>query len=324
MELASLIEFDSICCRAQGLSPNSIALTTQALRRLEQFLQQNNLPTRIDGIGPGTIRAFIIHLQTSHRFAGHPYAGRQETHLSSQTVNAYMRSIRAAWNRWTKEGLVEQSPFAVVKVPRAAKTVTQPLTDHQVVAILEAIDTSTPEGFRDLALINLYLDTTCRLSELTGVTMADLDFDGRSVKVLGKGGRERIVPFGNRAAKLLWKYINVHRPDPASPDGDFLFLTGKGRRLSKGRVEAIVKNLARKAGITGVRVYPHLLRHTACVLWVRNRGDLFSLQRLTGHSSLKTLAGYVNLAQSDVAAAHRLYSPVDNLPSPSKKRKKGK
>jgi len=183
----------------------------------------------------------------------------------------------------------------------------------QLEALLSSINTSTPEGLRDRLLILLYLDTAARLGEITNLKVSDINPAERCLKVFGKGQKERIVPIGVTTQKMLWKYLNLYRPEPAISRYNHVFLTRDGRPLTKNRVEAIMKKYGRKAGITGVRCSPHTLRHTACVMWLRNGGDIFSLQRITGHSSLEVLRGYVNLAQGDIAAAHQRYSAVDNL-----------
>ena len=159
----------------------------------------------------------------------------------------------------------------------------------------------------------LFLDTACRLSEITNLRIGDIDAVERYFKVLGKGHKERFVPIGVTSQKLLWKYLNIFRPEPAVPRFNHVFLTKDGRPLSKNRVEAMMKEYGRKAGISGVRCSPHTLRHTACVMWIRNGGDIFTLRRITGHSGLEVLEGYINLAQGDIAAAHQRYSAVDNL-----------
>ena len=141
--------------------------------------------------------------------------------------------------------------------------------------------------------------------------------------MLGKGSKERFVPIGATTQKLLWKYIKLYRPEPALPRFDNVFLTKDGRPLTKNRVEAMMKKYGRKAGISGVRCSPHTLRHTACVMWIRNGGDIFSLQRITGHSSLEVLRGYVNLAQGDILAAHQRYSAVDNLDLKATRKRSG-
>ncbi len=159
----------------------------------------------------------------------------------------------------------------------------------------------------------LMLDTMIRVSELTGCRMEDLDLQGRSLKVWGKGSKERVVPFGSTAQKALWKYTTFHRPEPALPRQDRLLLTFDGRPMTKNRVESILKAYGKKAGIEGVRVSPHTFRYTGAVSFLRNGGDLFSLQRIMGHSSIEVLRGYINLNYDDPNRVHRTASPLDNF-----------
>lgn len=314
--LDNLIEYEAFCGRAEGKSQKTIDLTALALSKLKRFLAESHLPTDARMIGPEDIRAFILHLQGSKRFAGHPYARSQQSGLSGLSINSYLRAIRAAFNRWVDEGLVERSPFGKVRVPKAPKMIIPTFSEDQLEALLGVIDTSTPEGFRDHLLILIYLDTAARLSEITNLRVDDVNLKEGRLKIFGKGQQERVVPFGVTVQKLLWKYLHLYRPEPAIPRYNYVFLTKNGRPLTKNRVEAILRKYGNKAGIKGVRCSPHTLRHTACVFWIRNGGDIFSLQKITGHSSLEVLRGYVNLAQSDVDSAHRRYSAIDNLDLP--------
>lgn len=159
----------------------------------------------------------------------------------------------------------------------------------------------------------LLLDTMIRVSELTGCHVEDLNLEGRYLKVWGKGSKERIVPLGRTVQKALWKYITFYRPQPYMPRRDMLFLTADGRPMTKNRVEAILKAYGKRAGLRGVRVSPHTFRHTGAVLFLRNGGDVFSLQRIMGHSTLEVLRGYVNLSQGDLNRVHANASPLDNL-----------
>jgi len=151
-----------------------------------------------------------------------------------------------------------------------------------------------------------------RLSELIGLKKEDIDFRNKTLKVLGKGNRERRIPIGKRLLAALWKY-QLHRPQPATGSNDNFFLTQDGWPLTKNRVETIIKNLGKKAALQGVRCSPHTFRHTFCIQFLRNGANLFSLQQMTGHSSLEVLRGYVALAESDIKAAHQKYSPADNF-----------
>ena len=311
-ELSRLMDYELFSGKADGKSQYTIDLTISALNKLRDFLIANQLPTDAKFIGPQDIRNFILHLQGSKRFQGHPYILSQNN-LSAISINTYIRTIRAAFNRWAVEGFIERSPFEKVRVPKTPKKVINTFSQDQLQALFNTIDTSTPVGFRDHLLMLIYLDTACRLTEITNLRINDVFPSDRCIKVLGKGQRERVIPIGATTQKSLWKYIHIHRPEPAMPRFDHVFLTKDGRPLSKSRVEAIFKKYGRQAGIPGVRCSPHTLRHTACVFWIRNGGDIFSLQKITGHSSLEVLRGYVNLAQDDVTAAHQRYSAVDNL-----------
>jgi len=133
------------------------------------------------------------------------------------------------------------------------------------------------------------------------------------LKVLGKGNKERLIPIGKNVQRLLWRYISRYRPEPAMPKSDLLFLTMDGRPLTKDRIDKIMTYYGRKARLAGVRCSPHTLRHTAAVSFLRNGGDVFSLQRMLGHASLEMTRRYCELADIDVKKAHITASPVDNL-----------
>lgn len=121
------------------------------------------------------------------------------------------------------------------------------------------------------------------------------------------------MPFGARVQRALLRYFNFYRPEPDSPHISEFFLTYSGQPLKTRRCQELIKRCGHKAGIRGIRLSPHTLRHTAALMWIRNGGDVFSLQRILGHSTLDIVRIYVNLAQSDIEAAHRIYSPADNL-----------
>lgn len=280
---------------------------------LKGYLEEHELSTNASQIGVLELRGFIRDLQQRPKFSCHPYAKPQADNLSPHTINSYLRALRAAWNGWVAEGLLETSPFSKIRIPKVPKKAIPTFSEEQLTNFFDAIDTSTTKGFRDYTLFLTYLDTLARLSEITGLEMAKLDLNGRIAKVRGKGGKERLVVFGLRVQKCLWKYIKQFRPEPALPKYNLVFLTRDGYPLTKNRVERAMKRYGRKANIVGIRFSPHTLRHTGCLLWLRCGGDIFTLQRLTGHSSLEVLKGYLNLAQSDIVAGHQRYSPIDNL-----------
>lgn len=152
-----------------------------------------------------------------------------------------------------------------------------------------------------------------RVSELRYLKPDDVWLEDGMIKVLGKGNKECLIPIGKQVQRCLWRYTERCRPEPMGIRRDFLFLTREGRPLTKGRVEKIISYYGEKAGIVGVRCSPHTFRHTAAVKFLRNGGDVFSLQRMLGHSSLEMTRKYCELADIDVKRAHATASPLDNL-----------
>ena len=143
--------------------------------------------------------------------------------------------------------------------------------------------------------------------------MNNVNLEDGMVKVLGKGSKERMVPIGAKVHRTLWKYLQRYRSQPANPLCPTLFLTAAGNPITTDRLRTIIEKYARKAGIEGVRCSPHTFRHTFAISYLRNGGDVFSLQRILGHSSLEIVRIYVNYAEADIKACHRRFSPADNL-----------
>ena len=224
-----------------------------------------------------------------------------------------MRSLRAFWHWLETEGIIEANPFHQIKIPKAPKKVIPTFSEEQIRALLAQIDTSSPEGFRNYTIVLLLLDTMIRVSELTGCQMEHLNLENRSLRVWGKGLQRTRCSLWETSQRALWRYVTLYRPEPCIPSQNMLFLTADGRAMNKNRVEVILKTYGRKAGLNGVRVSPHTFRHTGAVAFLRNGGDLFTLQRIMGHSSLEVLQGYVALSQADLARVHGKASPLDNL-----------
>lgn len=312
-QLDHLAEGYRFAAISEGKSPNTIAIDMASVRYLIEFLVSEGLPQDVRHIDPKVLRRFVIYLLEKPAFANHPFTPPQNRRLSVSSVNAYMRSLQSVFAFFFREGFIEQNPFIKIKIPKGPQKVIPTLPEQQQIALLSTIDISTPIGYRDYALVALLLDDGMRCSEATGITLDDVDLERRQIKVHGKGNKERYVPIGATLVKILWKYTNVYRPESALPRFTNLFLTRNGRPLTKDRVGIIVKRHGKQAGITNVRCSPHTLRHTFAVTFLRNGGDVFTLQRIMGHSTLDMLKTYVNLAQEDVSRVHQKCSPLDNL-----------
>jgi len=312
-KLEALLDGYHLSSVSEGKSPNTIAIVEASVRYLEEFLASNRLPADVTGIGVDELRRFTVYLKERPRFAHHRFTHPQHGHLSGHTINGYLRALQAFWSWLEREDFIEQNPFTRLKIPKAPKKIIPIFSEEQLRQLLGAVDITSPISYRDYTIMLTLLDTGIRCSELTGLRLTDVNLESRLLKVWGKGSKERQVPIGAKVQKALWKYLTRYRPEPATPRYEQVFLTRDGHPLTKDRLEAIVERYGKKAGITGARVSPHTFRHTMAVTFLRNGGDVFSLQRILGHSQLEVVRGYVNLAQSDISRVHRKSSSADNL-----------
>ena len=311
-DLGSLIYGYQLCAATEGKSPNSLAIVTRSVTYLYDFLSSNDLSTDVTQIGSMEMRAFILYLQQKRCFSNHPYSKAQLRGLSGHTINTYMRSIRAFWSWLAEEEIIESNPFSKLKIPKPPKKIITTFSQHQIDLLLSVMGGSA-EGYRGVVIVLTLLDTGLRVNELINLKMENVWLEEGLIKVLGKGNKERLVPIGKQIRKLLWRYITRYRPEPARPNLNNLFLTQDGRPLTKNRVDSIMKRYGKIAGLTGVRCSPHTLRHTFAINFLRNDGDIFSLQKILGHSSLEMTRRYCELANVDIKKAHTIASPVDNL-----------
>jgi site-specific recombinase XerD len=214
--------------KTEGKRLCTIAIVSSSVIYLERFLESEGLTTDVAHIGPSELRAFILYLQQKRCFSDHRFTKPQEKKLSGHSINCYLRSLRSFWSWLVSEGIVESSPFAKIKVPKAPRKVIPTFSEAQIGQLLSAIDVATPEGYRDQAIILTLLDTGLRVSELTGITLDDLHLEEGTIKVMGKANKERLVPMGKKVQRVLWHCLSRYRPQPEQPKCKLLFLTREG------------------------------------------------------------------------------------------------
>jgi len=185
------------------------------------------------------------------------------------------------------------------------------LSELQVRALLKAVPHKTWKGKRAWAILLTFLDGMLRVDELVNVELSDVNFQAQSIRVRhGKGDKERIVYMGRRLTRAIYEWLQVRGYQPGD---ERLFVTKNFYKLDDRSVQRIIKRLAKKANIEGVRCSPHTLRHTGATLFIRYGGDPFSLQRLLGHSDISTTMIYVHMTGTALREAHAKASPVDRL-----------
>lgn len=235
--------------------------------------------------------------------------------LAASSVGAFVRVWKAFFNWCLREELIPKSPAARLEAPKEEKKRRPAFADEQLQGMIDSLDLSTEQGFRDYIILLLLTDTGLRRSEVASLCVEDVQID--YIQVVGKGRKERRVGISPELSTLLWKYIHKFR-HPRNPDEPVLFLaTGNnsaGRPFGRGGMGGLMKRLKETTGIDGVRLSAHTFRHTFAKMYLEEGGDLFSLSRELGHSDIKTTQLYLEDFSSDNARRHHNeFSPLNRL-----------
>jgi site-specific recombinase XerD len=225
--------------------------------------------------------------------------------LSGTAINTYVRGVKSFWSFLKREEIIQDDPLAGVPAPKIPTTLPKILTEDELNAVFQV-----SMIFRDRVILEVFLDSGMRLSELAELNKVDVDTESGVIKVQGKGEKERHVFVSNKTAIKIKAYILFERPEPMAEDN--LFLTIDGYPLNTKRIQKILERIGGKAGISQ-RLSPHKLRHSYATLSLKYGSNLEYLRRSLGHSSTKTTGIYLSVADADIAEAHRQFSPVTNL-----------
>ncbi|MFI5346603.1 MAG: tyrosine-type recombinase/integrase [Elusimicrobiota bacterium] len=283
-------------CVALNLAEGSVAWYRHILSALRTFLAGRGARA-MGQTTPALLREHLADLRRCGQ--------------ASETVFRTYGGLRCAFRFWKREGLLADDPMERVERPRRERALIRPFSPEQAARLLSAPDTRTVPGLRDRAMMMLMLDSGLRISELLSLEAGRVDWLNCNAVVMGKGRKERSVPFSAKTAQALLEYAQARSKAPVKSGQFFLGKTGKPVCRSKAR--KLILRYGRTAGIEGVRLSPHTLRHTFAVLYIRNGGDSFSLQEILGHSTLEMTRRYVNLASRDVAEQHKKFSPMECL-----------
>jgi len=294
-ELCRFLKNYLIACKVEGKSPATIMIYHRVISYFIDYSLRCGLPQKAGTISANDIRLFLLDLQ--------------QKKLAPATVNAYYRAMNTFFNWLVNEGYIEKSPMLNIKPPKVPRMVVTPLNKEQITELLRWCGSVSFIDLRNRAIILLFLETGLRLAELARIQLNDIDFDNETIKVMGKGSKERLVRIGKTTQRALLKYILAR-----SDEYPCLWLTEERKPMASSGIQTMVKRLFRYSGINGVKRGPHTLRHTAAINYLRNGGDQFTLQIMLGHASLDMTRKYVStLGTEDMIRVHRKASPVDNL-----------
>jgi len=216
--------------------------------------------------------------------------------LSPATIGRRVAAIRSFFRHQTLLGARVDNPAAELQLPRRRRTLPRTLSPAEAERLVEAAAGTTPRALRDRALVELLYGAGLRVSEAVGLQKSSVDLEGRLVRCLGKGSKERVVPIGRQAVQALRRYLARGRPFLDSRHRPELFLNAKGGGLTRAGAFLILRRLAAKAGLEPERVHPHLLRHSFATHLLEGGADLRSVQEMLGHADLATTELYTHVS----------------------------
>jgi len=284
--------FLDYCRIEKGLAANSLDAYQRDLSRFLEFVE-----TEAGGADEEAelVRRYMDRLYRSG--------------LSSRSIARHLTTLRNYFGFLLSNGIVNSDPTALLPSPKQWSTLPKYLSFEQVSRLIATPDVSRPNGLRDRAMLELLYASGLRVSELCRLELADLNLELGVVRVMGKGGRQRLVPVGKAAVAAIEQYLSSARPALLKGRGSrFLFVTARGSRLTRQAFWKLLISYGKKAGIFH-GLTPHVIRHTFATHLLEGGADLRSVQTMLGHADISTTQIYTHVLRSRLKSTVEQHHP---------------
>ncbi len=282
----------------RNYSPRTIEAYQDALYEFYNFiLNEAKINADVNKIDRTLIRDYLSYLHSKG--------------LKKASISAKLSAIKSFFKFLIKFKITTSNPTVGFSLKRE-KTLAVFLEENKIEKLMNLPDLKTDEGIRDRAILEVLYSTGVRVSELCGLNIEDVDFSNETVKVLGKGGKFRIVPFGKKAKEALKNYLNIRSNfktlEQTDDDKKALFLTRNGKRMTKVDMYKIVSRYI--SAVSDIeRKGPHVLRHSFATHLLNHGADIIAVKELLGHSSLSTTQRYTHVTVEHLKKTYKLAHP---------------
>jgi integrase/recombinase XerD len=276
----------------RGAALNTLAAYRRDLKGFENFLARDH--RAVADVGVTDLSRYLGALRRRG--------------LGSRSIARHLSAVRGLYRFLLDAGRVPRDPTQHLDSPRPARRLPRTLSMADAAALVEAPDTTRPDGLRDRALLELLYASGLRASEALGLRIEDVNFKAGYVMVIGKGDRQRLVPAGARALDWVRRYLTTIRPHQVRRECPALFLNRSGGAMSRQALWGLIRRAARRAGLRAT-VSPHTLRHSFASHLLERGADLRSVQAMLGHVDISTTQIYTHLPSSVVHDMYRKFHP---------------
>ena len=279
----------------QGLSANTLAAYRNDLAGFALWLKSS---------GCSLLSATEADVQCYLAF-------RYEQGSKNRSAARLLSSLRRFYAYQLREKNIALDPTALVEAPKPEKPLPKILTEQQVEDLLNAAETQEALGLRDRAMLEMLYATGLRVSELVGLKLGQLSMDPGVVRIIGKGGKERLVPLGEESLSWLQQYMKQARPElmAKKPPCDAVFVTKRGQDMTRQAFWYLIKRYALKVGIDENALSPHTLRHAFATHLLNHGADLRVVQMLLGHTDISTTQIYTHVADQRLKSLYHQHHP---------------
>ncbi len=278
----------------KGLSPNTLAAYSRDLLRYLDFLADHGKGT-VSGRDTPLLLKYLINLRKDG--------------LGSRSRARHLVTLRGFYRYLAREGILPRDPARLIDLPKSGLKLPDVLSSEEIARLLSAVESERPVDLRNLAMLELLYAAGLRVSELVNLKVTDVNLEAGFVRVMGKGSKERIVPFGQSARRSISEYLSEARPRLLKAHtSDVLFVARAGRPMTRQGFWKMLKTCARRAGLVK-KVTPHSLRHSFASHLLEGGADLRAVQIMLGHADISTTQIYTHVARDRLKRLHEKYHP---------------